>query len=102
MESESGFDNDYFDESTNFVSEAREKYNVPGFVHQPPRPTVVSRIQIKILVDLIFYSFFSKRHDLYAEMPVSFWTEHKDKAHVISILFILVIKHFGLRNFQTF
>ncbi len=41
MESESGFDNDYFDESTNFVSEAREKFNVPGFVHQPPRPTVV-------------------------------------------------------------
>ena len=41
MESESGHENDYFDEATNFVSEARDKYNVPGFVHQPPRPTVV-------------------------------------------------------------
>ncbi len=41
MDSESGFDNDYFDEATNFVSEAREKFNVPGFVSAPPRPTMV-------------------------------------------------------------
>ena len=44
MEAESCLENDYFDEATNFVSEARERFSVPGFVHQPPRPTVVRRL----------------------------------------------------------
>ena len=51
MEAENGLENDYFDEATHFVSEAREKYAIPGFVHQPPRPTVV-------LLKNILLSFF--------------------------------------------
>jgi hypothetical protein len=41
MEKEENVGNDYCDEAINYVSEAQEKYVVPGFVHQPPKPTTV-------------------------------------------------------------
>jgi hypothetical protein len=62
MDQEQNLKNDYFDEPTNYVSEANEKFSVPGFVSQPPKPIA--------------------RHDVYSEMPVSFWTEHKNRAPV--------------------
>lgn len=48
MRKEENLENDYFDEPTNFVSEAHEKFNVPGFVSQPPKPIAV-RIIFKLL-----------------------------------------------------
>ena len=44
MEKAENLDNDYIDEPTNYVTEAHEKFNVPGFVHKPPEPTAVSCI----------------------------------------------------------
>ncbi len=41
MDTEDNIKNDYFDEPTNFVSEAHEKYAVPGFVSVPPKPIAV-------------------------------------------------------------
>ena len=41
MRNEENLENDYFDEPTNFVSEAHEKFSVPGFVSQPPKPITV-------------------------------------------------------------
>ncbi len=41
MEREEYIENDFFDEPTNYVTEAKDKYVVPGFVHQPPKPTTV-------------------------------------------------------------
>ena len=64
MRQEENLVNDFFDEPTNFVSEAHEKFSVPGFVSQPPKPIA--------------------RHDVYSEMPVSYWTEKKNRAHVNS------------------
>ena len=42
MEKEENLNNDYYDEPTNFVSEAHEKFSVPGFVSLPPKPITVS------------------------------------------------------------
>ncbi len=64
MRQEENLINDFFDEPTNFVSEAHEKFSVPGFVSQPPKPIA--------------------RHDVYSEMPVSYWTEKKNRAHGIT------------------
>ena len=41
MEKEENEGNDYYDEAINYVSEAHDNYVVPGFVHQPPKPTTV-------------------------------------------------------------
>ena len=43
MEKEENVGNDYFDEAVSYVSEAHQQYAVPGFVHQPPKPTTVRR-----------------------------------------------------------
>ena len=48
MRQEENFENDYFDEPTNFVSEAHEKFSIPGFVSQPPKPITVYINFIKI------------------------------------------------------
>jgi hypothetical protein len=41
LDQEENLKNDYFDEPTNFVSEAHEKFSVPGFVSTPPKPIAV-------------------------------------------------------------
>ncbi len=41
MDTEENCKNDYFDEPTNFLSEAHERYLVPGFVSVPPKPIAV-------------------------------------------------------------
>ena len=41
MDFEENLKNDFFDEPTNFVSEAHEKFSVPGFVSIPPKPISV-------------------------------------------------------------
>lgn len=33
--------NDYTDEHVEYVTECQANYAVPGFVHQPPKPTTV-------------------------------------------------------------
>jgi len=75
----------YTDEPIDYTSEAKDRYAVPGFVHRPPQPTAV--ISTKFINKLIYlklkFYFSIKKHDLYAEMPISYWTEHKNKAHVI-------------------
>ena len=42
MENEDNTKNDYYDEPTNFVSEAQEKFAIPGFVSLPPKPITVN------------------------------------------------------------
>lgn len=41
MRKEDNLENDFFDEPTNFVSEAHERFAVPGFVSIPPKPITV-------------------------------------------------------------
>ncbi|CAF0797961.1 unnamed protein product [Brachionus calyciflorus] len=57
-------ENDYQDEPNEYKSEFQEKYDVPGFRHEPPKPTA--------------------KHDLYSEMPVSYWTEQRNRVHGVT------------------
>jgi hypothetical protein len=34
----------YSDEPTNYLSEAKDRFTVEGFVHRPPQPTTVIKI----------------------------------------------------------
>lgn len=38
MDKEEGLNNDYYDEPTNYTSEAHGQFDVPGFVSKPPQP----------------------------------------------------------------
>ena len=42
MDKEEGLKNDYYDEPTNYISEAHERFDVPGFVSKPPQPIGVN------------------------------------------------------------